>query len=75
MMFLFVSDNANKYIIYTLIFFLNDHNKVDLLFIVKTKTRNFVEIEVVKDNNNELTKQDDVFQIDEVVDTFFLMII
>jgi len=46
-----------------------------LLFIVKTKTRNFVEIEVVKDNNNEVTRWDDVFQMDEVVDTFFLMIV
>jgi len=66
---------TNVLYIHSFFFKKNDHKKVDLLFIVKTKTRNFVEIEVVKDNKNEVTRQDDVFQMDEVVDTFFLMIV
>jgi hypothetical protein len=41
--------------------FKKDHNKIDWLFIVKTKLRSHVKVEVIKDDKNEVSKGDDVF--------------
>jgi hypothetical protein len=48
--------------------FRNDRSRVDWLFIVKTKPKGCVE--VVQDENNELTVGDDVFQLGELVDPY-----
>ena len=45
----------------------NDHNRVDWFFIVKTKLNTHVKVEVIEDDNNEVSKWDDVFQIDVIV--------
>jgi len=50
----------------------NDYNRVDSFFIMKTKLSNCVEVEVIKDDNNEVSKWDDVFQIDEIVDSHWV---
>ena len=47
--------------------FENDHNRVDWFFIVKTKLNSHIEVEVNGDDNNEVFKWDDVFQIDVIV--------
>jgi hypothetical protein len=34
----------------------NDYNRVDSFFIMKTKLSNCVEVEVIEDDNNEVSK-------------------
>jgi hypothetical protein len=50
----------------------NDYNRVDSFFIMKTKLSSCVEVEVIEDDNNEVSKWDDVFQIDEIVDSHWV---
>lgn len=57
------------YYTYTALFG-NDHNRVDRFFIVKTKLSSRVKVEVIEDDNNEVSKWDDVFQIFEIVDLY-----
>ena len=64
----FLSNNAKKYIIYTLFFFRNDHNRIDWLSIIESKSRSWVQ--VVEDGNDKLIRIDDVFQMDKLVDPY-----
>ena len=50
--------------------FRNDHNKVDWLSIFKTKPRS--RFHVVHDSNDEVTRGEDVFQLDEWVDPYWV---
>ena len=43
--------------------FKNNHHRRDWLFVMKIKTKSHVEIEVVEDDNNEVTERENVFQI------------
>ena len=53
------------YYIYTLSF-RNDCNRVDWLFVMKTKLSSHVQ--VVKDDNDEVTKRED--QLDELINSY-----
>jgi len=55
------------YYIYTPSFRKN-YFRIDWLFIVKTKPKGH--FQVVKDDNDEVTARDDVFQINKLVDTY-----
>jgi hypothetical protein len=48
--------------------FRNDHNKNNRLFIMKTKPMSH--IQVVHDGNEKVTRGEDIFQLDELVDLY-----
>jgi hypothetical protein len=48
--------------------FIKDRSRVDWLSVVKTKPTG--RVEVIQDDNNELTLGDYVFQLDELVDPY-----
>ena len=50
--------------------FENDHNRVDWFFILKSKLSTRVKAEVIEDDNNEVSKWDDVCQIDDIVNLY-----
>ena len=62
----FVFAKQCQQIYYT--YFRNDHSRVELLSVVKTKLKG--RVPVVLDGNNELTVRDDVFQLDQLVDPY-----
>jgi hypothetical protein len=66
-MSLFSPSHANKFMTHT-IFFRKDRSTANWLSIVKTKSKGYVE--VVQDDNDELTMGDDVFQFGELVDPY-----
>jgi len=67
-MLLFLQNNVKQvYYIYTH-FFKNGHNRVDWLSVMKSKSRSLVQ--VVQDGNNEVIGGDDIFHMDELVDSY-----
>jgi len=48
--------------------FKKDHNRVDWLSIIKTEPRS--QVQIVKDDNNDLIRGDDIFQIDKLIDQY-----
>ena len=69
-MFLYLSNDAKKlYYAYTSCF-RKYRNKIDWLFIVKIKPRS--RFHVVHNSNDEVTRAEDVFQLDEWVDLYWV---
>lgn len=68
--FVFAKQCQQVYHNYTLSF-RNDHNKNNWLFIMKTKPRSH--IQVVHDGNEKVTRGEDIFQLDELVDLYWVI--
>jgi len=65
----FISSKYQTNVLYIyILFFRNDYNRVDWLSVVKFKSRSLVQ--VVENGNNEEIGGDDVFQMDDLVDSY-----
>ena len=50
--------------------FRKHHSRVDWLFVIKTKPRDHVQ--VVQDDNDEVNARDDIFQLDDLVNPYWV---
>ena len=67
----FSPKNTNKFITHTLFLYRKYHFRIDWLSIVKTKFRG--RVQVVQDGNDKITTRDDIFQLDELVDPYWVV--